>query len=39
MIARQPEQRYASCTELIEDLEAHDWANPTLSFFAAGAGR
>jgi serine/threonine protein kinase len=35
MIARQPEQRYPSCTELIGDLEWQALANPTLSFFAA----
>jgi serine/threonine-protein kinase len=39
MIARQPEQRYPSCTELIGDLEWQGLASPILSFFAAGAGR
>jgi serine/threonine protein kinase len=34
MIARQPEQRHASCGELIADLEWQGLANPILSFFA-----
>jgi eukaryotic-like serine/threonine-protein kinase len=39
MIARQPDQRYQSCTELIGDLEWQGLANPTLSFFFAGPGQ
>ncbi len=34
MIARRPEDRYPSCTELIGELEWLGLAGPTLSFFA-----
>jgi serine/threonine-protein kinase len=37
MMARQPEQRYQGCAELIEALEWLGLASPTLCFFAAGA--
>jgi serine/threonine-protein kinase len=32
MLARNPEQRYQSCVELIEDLELQGLAHPRLSF-------
>ncbi len=38
MIARLPEERYQSCTELIGELQRQGLASPTLSFFTGGAG-
>jgi serine/threonine-protein kinase len=36
LLARQPEQRYQSCDELIEELAWHRLEAPSLSFFAEG---
>jgi serine/threonine-protein kinase len=36
LLARQPEQRYQSCEELIEDLHWHRLESAALSFLAAG---
>ncbi len=32
MLAKQPEYRYATCTELIKDLEGLDLASPSIGF-------
>jgi serine/threonine protein kinase len=37
MLAREPKLRFASCTEVVEELEALGLANERLSFFAAVA--